>query len=298
MAVQERHQEAAAAATGFVHDMAAHLALFFERSTDRLVVTFDNLESANAPVPHYPWEYGFVDRIGASHLGVMMAGPADWFRHSDVWAMFDGLQADGFFDRFAEVVFYGSSMGGYGALTFARAAPGCRIVALVPQTHLDPSVVPFETRYDDGFRQGDWSGSYLDAVDGARCAARVYVLYDPYFAPDARHVARLDKGNLVPLRLPWSIHHAGPVLRRTGQMQTVVRAAFDGDLTARGFRRTVRSADRSGMQARLVLRAGLDRGHTGLVARALAQLQTSHPDWSFPVLQDRARRALGQGAGR
>ena len=294
MGILQRHRAAsdAAAASGFVHEMENHLALFFDRGPARLVVTFDNLESANAAAPQYPWAHGFLEKIGASHLGIMMTGDDDWFRHKDVWSFFDGLQSARFFDQFAEVIFYGSSMGGYGALSFARAVPGCTVVAFVPQTQLDPAIVPFETRYEDGFRSGDWSGPYLDAVDGARAAGRVYVLYDPYFPPDALHVDRLIPDNVVHLVVPWSTHHAGPVLRRSGRMRDVLMAAFDGTLTARGFRRLLRAGGRTGMAARLVLRAGLDRGHPALVARALDKLTVSHPDWAFPALQSRAEKAL------
>ncbi|APX11797.1 hypothetical protein [Tateyamaria omphalii] len=294
MKLEKRHREAGALAEreGFCHVMRRHAAMFFDRGPARLVVTFDNLVSPNAPLPHYPWAYSFVERMGASHLGLIMSGPEDWFRHEDVLDFFDILQDDGFFSRFGEVVFYGSSMGGYGALTFARAAPGCRVVAFVPQTQLDPVVVPFETRYRQEHARGQWWGRYLDGVDGARAAAAVYVLYDPYFAPDAQHVARLDPANMVPMRLPWSTHQAGPVLRRSGQLAHVLESAFSGRLDAQGFRRAVRGAGRSGMGARLILRAGLERGHPALVQQVLQGLRASHPDWDFPMLRQAARHAL------
>ncbi|MBY5932189.1 hypothetical protein KUV51_04190 [Tateyamaria omphalii] len=294
MKLEKRHREAGALAEreGFCHLMRRHAAMFFDRGPDRLVVTFDNLVSRNAPLPHYPWAYSFVETLGASHLGLVMSGPEDWFRHADVLDFFDILQEDGFFSRFGEVVFYGSSMGGYGALTFARAAPGCRVVAFVPQTQLDPVVVPFETRYPEERARGQWWGRYLDAVDGARAASSVYVLYDPYFPADARHVARLDPSNLVPLRLPWATHQAGPVLRRTGRLAQILASAFAGTLSAGDFRHVVRSAGRSGMAARLILRAGLERGHPELVRQTLQRLRISHPEWDFPMLRQAARHAL------
>ncbi|WP_299280320.1 hypothetical protein [uncultured Tateyamaria sp.] len=298
MRIKHRHRIAAKATEpdGFVHPMARHVAMYFPRSTKRLVVSFDNVMSRAAPRPHFPWGANFVDRMGASHLGLMMASPDDWFRHADVWAFFDGLRDDGFFESFDEVIFYGSSMGGYGALTFAKAAPGARVVAMVPQTHLDPSVVPFETRYDAGFARGKWFGPYLDAVDGARAASVVYVLYDPHFGPDAAHVARLDPANLVELRLPWSLHHSGPILSKTGRMNDVLEAAFDGTLTATSFRAMVRAGERCEMGARQSLRAGLSKGHPKLVMRALSGLAQSHPEWEFPKIKERAHRLVQQAA--
>ena len=94
MQLQARHREAAKATEpeGFFHLMRRHVAMYYPRSTRRLVVTFDNMMSIVAPWPHYPWAFGFVEQMGASHLGIMIAGLNDWFRHVDLWDFFDLLR--------------------------------------------------------------------------------------------------------------------------------------------------------------------------------------------------------------
>ena len=53
----------------------------------------------------------------------------------------------------ARVMTYGSSMGGYAALRFARALRADAILALSPQYSIDPAVVPWEDRWrQDGAR--------------------------------------------------------------------------------------------------------------------------------------------------
>ena len=108
--------EATATSGGFFRDFDRHSAVHFQRGST-LIVTFDNMKSRDMPVPRYPWAYQFVAKQGHSHLGIMMKRRNDWFRHRQLCDFFDELRDSGFFERFDNVVFYGSSMGGYGAPT-------------------------------------------------------------------------------------------------------------------------------------------------------------------------------------
>ena len=98
-----------------------------KRRGPRLVVTFDNMTSRDAHGPRNPWGWNIVESLGHSHLGVCMSRRNDWFRHPDLFDLFDRLRDQGFFEQFEDVVFYGSSMGGCGALSFAQAAPGAHL---------------------------------------------------------------------------------------------------------------------------------------------------------------------------
>lgn len=260
--------------------------MHFRRSNRRLVVTFDNMKSRDAVGQQFPWGYQFLEKMGVSHLGLMMSLRNDWFRHADVWAFFDLLQQQCFFDRFDDVVFYGSSMGGYGALTYCRAVPGARVVAFMPQTHLDQTVVPFENRFRRAFERGRWNGRYVDGADGAQSAAQVYVLYDPYHAEDAAHVARLAPENLTRLHLPWAGHQAGRVLHLLGVLPTVVGQAFDGTLTEAGFRAQVRAAKRCKLHTRLCLTAAVERGHEALVVRTPRTVEAIASHLVLPIRRD------------
>lgn len=275
--------------SGFAYAMKKHFAVFLKRSDTRLIVTFDNMKSRDLAGPRMPWGYDFVKSQGASHLSLMMSGKNDWFRHAQVVEMFDTLKAEGFFAQFSDVVFYGSSMGGYGALAFCSAAPGARVIASTPQTSLDETLVPWENRYDMARARGDWTGAYADAAIEARTASKVTVLYDPYFEPDQRHVARLDPTNLVALRCPWMDHKILPRLNYMGLMKPAINGAISGDLDADGFNRMFRQHRANKSRTRTVLQTALARGHKQRVARALKSLNSSNPDWNFRRLRIEAR---------
>lgn len=181
----------AAGAGGFFRALPRHGVAFFRRGP-RLVVTFDNMKSRDVRGPRFPWGYQWLQRRGDSHMGVMMARRNDWFRHGALFDFFDEMAAAGFFGGFDEVVFYGSSMGGYGALAFAAAAPNARVVALVPQTRLD---LEWEPRFRRGFARGDWADRRY--LDGAAAGARASVVYDPMARLDRQHGARVSGGGIV-----------------------------------------------------------------------------------------------------
>lgn len=274
--------------------MTRHVAAFFQRSSDTLIVTFDNMKSRDVKGPAFPWGYNFVQAQGHSHLGIMMSRRNDWYRHPDLNGFFDSLKQEGFFDRFRNVVFYGSSMGGYGALCYAAAAPGCRVVAFTPQTSLHPTVVPFETRYRRGFDRGVWSGGrYEDGVEGAQVAASVVAFADPFHPLDRAHIARLPKNNLIWARCPNMGHDAARMLKHMGVLTDVVLQAWTNTLTEQSFHKTVRgSRGISQGLARLVLNRGLETGHPQLVLGTLDTLSKTRPEWKFPAIQAKAKALL------
>ena len=57
--IMPRHRQSALVAMkdGFVRPMTRHTALFYRRSKDILVVTFDNMKSRDLPGPAYPWVF-------------------------------------------------------------------------------------------------------------------------------------------------------------------------------------------------------------------------------------------------
>ena len=84
--------------------------------------------------------------MGCSVLGVMCRS-RNWFRDVSVHDGFERLRDSGFFDQFDDVLFYGASQGGFGALTYSRCAPGSSVLAIAPQTTLDRRVLPNEDRW-------------------------------------------------------------------------------------------------------------------------------------------------------
>ncbi len=278
----------AVARGGFCRIMAHHVAAFLPDGHRRLVVTFDNLASDREKERRYPWGHAFLADKGWDILGIM-ALRFDWFRHADVWDLFDELHDNGFFKGYDHVAFYGASMGAYGALTFAAAAPGCTVVAFAPQSSLDRQVVPFERRYQV---VGDWTGRYADAADGARAAGRVYIGFDPRMKPDVAHVRRLDGPNVVQLRMAGVGHKVPPALQRMGILKPVALAALEGTLELSAFQRMYRARRQSIPWVIGLLERAAKQKHARLALRVAENQWKERRHWKFRPLVGDLRAAV------
>lgn len=253
---------------GFYQAQGEHSLLFIPRS-DVLVVTFDNLDLAlDKRQDQRPWGFDFIAKQGWSMLGVMASGWT-WYRDDWLFAQFDQLAREGFFARFRRVVFYGASMGGYGACAFASAAPGADVVVISPQSSLDPRLVPWETRYRKGAAR-DFSGAYADGAAGIAHAGRVFVFYDPYQMADARHADRLQGAQVVKLRAPLLGHRLGSSLGQMGILSPLILAALDGRLCEADFYRALRCRHRFPRYQRELFQRALQRGRPELARRVAA----------------------------
>ncbi len=231
--------ETLAGEDGFFHDFGEHSFLHVKRS-DTLVVTFDNLDIVMTKRDdRRPWGYAFIEKQGWSMLGVM-AGGWTWFRDANVIAEFERLAESGFFDSFKKVVFYGASMGAYGACAFAPAAPGATVIAISPQSTLDKSIVPWESRYKKAWG-ADYSGRFGDAANTIADAGKVNIFYDPYEPLDTGHAMRMTGENVTHWRCPFLGHRLGSSLNQMGVLGGLVRQCIDGDLTETAFRDALRN---------------------------------------------------------
>ncbi|MFN3971062.1 MAG: hypothetical protein ACK4L4_06780 [Gemmobacter sp.] len=258
-----------AGAEGFFREGGEHAMLYVPRNSDVLVVTFDNLDLAmDKREDRRPWGFSFIEKQGWSMLGVTAAGWT-WFRDPWVWGQFDTLRDAGFFGRFGRVVFYGASMGGYGACAFAAACPGADVVAISPQSTLDRALVPWETRYSTAWGR-DWQSRYGDAAEMSLTARRVTLLHDPYEPLDAAHVARFTGPNVMPLRTPLLGHRLGSSLHQMGILTPIILGALEGTLTDGEFYRILRARKAFPRYQRELFKRAVARGHDRL-ARQLAR---------------------------
>ena len=246
-----------------------HSFLYMPRSTDTLVVTFDNLDIAMTKrEDRRPWGYSFIKDQGWSMLGVL-AGGWTWYREQWVSDQFDQLKKDGFFKQFKRVVFYGASMGGYAACAFSSAAPGCDVVAISPQSTVDKKIVPWESRYKVVWDR-DFSGKYGDAAKVSKKANRVSILYDPYEPLDAQHAARFSGKNVQHLRAPLLGHRLGSSLNQMGILSPIILGALDGSLTSEEYYKLLRTRKTSPRYQRELFNKAVDKGHKEL-AKSLGE---------------------------
>ena len=176
-----------------------HHAMFLEKSSTLLVSfeTINGMRALSSMAQPLGWE--MVRSEGWSHLCLASEGDT-WFRDEPVYAFFDRLIDDGFFDGFDRVVFYGAGPGGYAAAAFSVAAPGAKVVAIQPQATLDPSVTEWDDRFVE-MRRTDFTSRFGYAPDMLDAAEAAFVIYDPTVPLDAMHASLFTRPNVTKLRM-------------------------------------------------------------------------------------------------
>jgi hypothetical protein len=184
---------------GYFQPLGARHAAFFLDDGPVLLVTFETAERIRADDDsQMPLGFRIARGQGWSHLCLIAKGPT-WYRDPAVWAYFDRLVDDAFFEDFERVVFYGAGMGGYAAAAFSVAAPGATVLAMAPQATLAPDLAGWDPRFMR-HRRLDFSSRYGFAPDMTEGASAVYVVYDPARLQDAMHAALFNRPRVT--RLP------------------------------------------------------------------------------------------------
>lgn len=219
---------------GFLEKHLRHSLMFVRRPVNRLLVTFDNLSNVgDTSVEREPWAYKYAKDLNISHLGIM-AHVSDWYRDTTLIERMQKLAADGFFDGYDRVVFAGVSMGGYASIAFGSLVPGAHVVSVNPQSTLDPDLVPWETRYENGRRQ-DWTLPLGDAAELTKKLGRVNIFYDPYHALDQQHVDRFSGDNIRIFKCWFSNHKTAVFLRKIDALKPVMNHCIFDELTGLDF---------------------------------------------------------------
>ena len=218
---------------------AQHHAIFTDK-TPTLLVTFESFNDILADDDNgQPLGFDLVADNGCSHLGIISEG-CTWFRDPAVYAYFDRLIDDGFFDDYERVIFMGAGMGGYGAAVFSVAAPGCTVILMNPQATLDPRVAEWDQRYLSMRRTSftDRYGYGPEMVDGAD---QVFILYDPEEEMDAMHAALFTRDHVKKLRCRHLGHHILDDLINLDILQPLLETANSGGDIAAKFHQLFRA---------------------------------------------------------
>jgi len=215
-------------------------ALMFAPRSKRLVVTFDNLTIAREEGQRWPWGMKpLFEDLGCSVLGVMAVN-RNWFRHDFVHDSFEALRDQKFFDQFDDILFYGTSMGGYGALVYQACAPGSNVLAIAPQTTLDRAIVPNEERWG-WTKKLDWDGRFNDGAAQTDLARQITIIADPYFEPDYDQVSRIKSDNVTWLKTPFMGHQLPNAFHVMGILKDILVAGTGGTLTPELFYKLFRA---------------------------------------------------------
>lgn len=210
-----------------------HFAAFI-KSGDTLLVTFETVQGMRGLTESaQPLGWHLSQRLGWSHLLLACDGDT-WYRAPEVYAYFDQLIDDGFFDEFDNVVFYGAGPCGYAATAFSVAAPGSTVIAIQPQATLDPRVTEWDDRFTH-MRRTDFTDRFGFAPDMIDGAEKVFVLYDPSEPLDAMHAALFTRPNVTKLRMRFMGEALQSHLLFMKRLFPVIQAAAEDRLTPEYF---------------------------------------------------------------
>ena len=254
--------------------------------SETLLVTFESYDGIQRISPNaHPLGWEVAKVLGWSSLSVMSDGQS-WFRDREVYAYFDDLIDDGFFEEFDNVVFYGAGPCGYAAAAYSIAAPGARVLALQPQATLDPRVAEWDERFIRQ-RRLDFTSRYGYAPDMIDAAQEAFVTYDPEELEDAMHAALFTRPNVHKLRL----RHAGGALqfslRNMKILSRLIALGGTGRLTPEIFAKLARARREDRQYLRNLLRHLDDKGRTKL-AHALCKNVTTRMD-GVPAFERRLK---------
>lgn len=279
---------------GFFEQLGqAHCAGFLEAGNS-LLVTFENAQTVQAQNHEAePRGFAYARHEGWSHLGIFSFRDS-WFRDPAVYDFFDRLTDDGFFEDFANIVFYGGDGGtAYAAAAFSIAAPGATVIALRPQATLAADTAGWDDRYQAA-RKHSFNDRYGYAPEMIEAAGRVFIAYDPLQRLDACHAALFRKPHVTPLPCFLLGGQLEQAFDRIGIHDVMMKLAMEGGLDRRRFlqllrarrydqtyaRRLVRHLVMTGHKslARIICNYMLQRGQNPYFAKQLAALSGAQDD--------------------
>ncbi len=209
-----------------------HWAMFVDDGPT-LVVSFETVASARARRGQMPLLHPIAAQKGWSHL-CLIAEDQTFFRDPDVYAYFDRLVDEAFFDDFDRVLFYGAGPMGYAACAYSVTAPGAQVLALAPVATLDPA----QTRWDERHRRSrriEFTSRYGYAPDMIEGCAALSLICDPFARPDAMHAALFHAPNTTQLNARYAGSDLEGMFTRTGILDELIIQAAETRLTMTSF---------------------------------------------------------------
>ncbi|SFL90646.1 phosphoadenosine phosphosulfate reductase [Shimia aestuarii] len=205
-----------------------------------LLITFETMQSIqDRGDTGQPLGWELVRELGWSHLCLLSDGDT-WFRDPAVYAYFDRLSDDGFFEDFDRIVVYGAGSCGYAAAAFSAAAPGSTVVALQPQATLDPDLAGWDRRFPEA-RRLSFTDRYGYAPDMLDAAEDAFVIHDPRQDLDAMHAALFARENVTRLATPFLGDDIEADLLEMQILFRILAKAGAGKLTPHAFHRLYRA---------------------------------------------------------
>lgn len=234
-----------------------HWAMFVDDGP-HLLVSFETIAGARARPGQMPLLHHIAAAKGWSHLCLISDGRT-WFRDPAVWAYFDRLVDDAFFEDFDSVTFYGAGPGAHPACAYSVTAPGARVLALNPVSTLAPERAAWDDRFKRD-RRLDFTSRYGFAPDMTEGAAQVTLICDPYVRADLTHAALFHGPQCQILRARYGGPDLETVFTRMGVIDQFILLAAEGRLTPAAFAQAWRKREDDAAYLKHLLNAVEARG--------------------------------------
>jgi hypothetical protein len=262
---------------------------FFMDDDPTLIVSFDSIREIRMRPGQMPAGYAIAREMGWSYLAIIADGET-WFRDPTIYAYFDGLVDDAFFEDYNQTVFLGTGMGGYAACAYSVTAPGATVLAFNPRATVDPARAGWDRRHPAA-RRMDFRARYGYAPDMTEGAGQVFAFHDPTITLDAMHVALFASPWVTPIRMPYLGGRTEWAIQQVGLMPDLLQAAVRGTLTPASFARMWRIRRNFAPYLKGILMATEEAGN---VRRATAVCRSVVSRLNAP----RFRRRLAELTGR
>lgn len=268
----------------------SHWAYFADEKAT-LLVGFETVDAAHKRPGRRPLVQMVARPQRWSHL-TLLAQVDTWWRDPGLYAFFDRLVDDAFFEDFDRVLFYGAGPAGHAAAAYSVCAPGAEVLLLAPRATMDPGIAGWDRR-DLKARGLDFRSRYGYAPDMIEGAGRVTVLFDPTESLDAMHAALFRGPHVERIPLPHAGAGVEATLLRLGILEELMVEAAGPGLTRAAVTRAWRKrrGDQTWLKA-LLAQAGqtgstrreaaicrwvIDRMRAPRFARRLAELEPPKP---------------------
>ncbi len=219
---------------GYCHPLGSDHAAIFLESGPRLLVSFEQFDALSTFSERaHPMGFNYIRNLGWSNM-CLLAKDRSWFRSPEIFAHFDRLADEGFFDEFEQVLFYGAGPAGYAAAVYSVTAPGARALLISPQATLDPHLTPWETRFRSARRQS-FVGRYDYGPRMIEATSFTHVIFDPRQALDAMHASLYAQAGAHLLPLPHASEDVQADLHHTRLLPRMISKALHGTLSTYEF---------------------------------------------------------------
>lgn len=168
-----------------------------------------------------------LNKIGCTTHQFFVDVTKTWYNQPGVYeTLYDQLDTFISNNHDKQIVFMGSSMGGFGAILFAKAFPQCtKVIAFSPQIHIDPKLTQdWDKRYVDNVKHLDVL-SYPSVCDKLRTGVQYDILYG---SEEPRDTLQLDKliigehHNCMLHKIDGAGHNVPAELKRRNQLESTL----------------------------------------------------------------------------